>query len=444
MKTRLSVITSAFIASVITSPLTQAANGCLTAPEAKATNIYFANGVGNTQADALLSLAYIKNAYRFSLDDRAEESYSFDTAYNYTQGSISDVIQVLKQKKNELGLTGIDAEPLFWLLLKGKNDLNFIRLALSEIAPSFAPDKVTEPVLEALYLTMADANAEIIADRDRVNAEHVSTYSADLLAGKRVIIFAHSQGNLFTNEAVRNIMLSDSGTPEQTDSIGVINIATPANSVVNQSPYVTAHDDAVISLISAIQPVLPSNIDNDPGVLGDDRDRLNHSFISGYFNPDLPSRAVIDDSLWDYVDSLPYPEVQAGEGAIRASLTWGENSDVDLHAIEPNGEHVYYANYQGQSGTLDVDNRVGKGPENYVVACEDIEIGTYKIGVNYYSGNTPQEATITLFLGNNESVTPQKIRLESARGYSGDSDPAILYRINVDTDEEGSIVYTVE
>lgn len=44
-------------------------------------------------------------------------------------------------------------------------------------------------------------------------------------------------------------------------------------------------------------------------------------------------------------------------------MTWGESPDVDLHAFEPNGSHVYYDNRVGLSGHLDHHDRDGYGPE---------------------------------------------------------------------------------
>lgn len=445
MKTKLSLTASALLTALLSTPIAQAANGCLTAPDENITKIYFANGVANTEADALHSLAYIKSAYRWDLADRDDERYEFNTAYNYTQGAVADIIQVFKQKKDEVGLEGINAEQLLWLIWRQKTSVDFVKSAIRAMTdipnPDAIADRIDESVLAELFLTIEEKEAAVISDRERVNAAHESTYNADLISGKRVIVFAHSQGNLFTNEAVRTVIL---GKPERAKSIGVVNIATPANSVVNQSPYVTAHDDRVIDALRVLQPVLESNLDNDLGLMDDNRDWLNHSFLPGYFDQELPSRAVIDDAFWSYVDNLPYPGIEAGEGAIRASLTWGEQKDVDLHAFEPNGSHVYYVNTTGVSGKLDVDDRSQYGPENYVVACEDVELGTYEIGLNYFAGSAPANAKISIFLGNNETVTPKTVTLSEPLGRSGDANPQILFRVNVSEDESGQITYDVE
>lgn len=307
--------------------------------------------------------------------------------------------------------------------------------------PEFEASLFTRATIALLREVIKEEMVKAIPDQLHTEAVHSAYYKADLIAGKRVIVIAHSQGNLFTNEAIRSVILSES---DRSDSIGMIGVASPAASRVNQSPYFTAHDDVIINGLRLLRNVLPSNIDNDPGITNDNRNWSNHSFISSYFSSELVSRSRIDEEFWRYIDELPYPEVKAGVGAIRASLTWGAGGDVDLHTFEPNGDHVYYGNKQGQSGELDVDDRNGYGPENYVVGCESVELGTYEIGVNYYSGQTPKTATISLFLGNYETITPRSIQLDLPEGGSGDDNPSILFRVNVEADEEGSIVYTVE
>ena len=79
------------------------------------------------------------------------------------------------------------------------------------------------------------------------------------------------------------------------------------------------------------------------------------------------------------------------EFVFRVTLTWnmGGGSDIDLYTRDPSGDVSYYSNKAINSGSLDVDNTSGFGPENFTCywdAGEGVpEDGTYEIGVNYYS-----------------------------------------------------------
>lgn len=70
--------------------------------------------------------------------------------------------------------------------------------------------------------------------------------------------------------------------------------------------------------------------------------------------------------------------------ALRASLAWFNTDDLDIHAIEPNGSHIYYGNKQDR---LDVDMNVGDPVRD---AVENIRWpwlavdGKYRIYVNNF------------------------------------------------------------
>lgn len=66
------------------------------------------------------------------------------------------------------------------------------------------------------------------------------------------------------------------------------------------------------------------------------------------------------------------------------TLTWDEGySDVDLHIVGPNGDHVYYGPDKGANGELDYDERNGWGPEHFI--SQKPLVGVYKFYVNLFS-----------------------------------------------------------
>jgi hypothetical protein len=85
-------------------------------------------------------------------------------------------------------------------------------------------------------------------------------------------------------------------------------------------------------------------------------------------------------------------------GDMQVTLTWNSTADIDLHVIEPNGSHVYYANKNGTTARLDVDDTNGYGPENIYVSPGNAASGTYQVYVVHYSGSVPTTSTVTIRL----------------------------------------------
>lgn len=76
--------------------------------------------------------------------------------------------------------------------------------------------------------------------------------------------------------------------------------------------------------------------------------------------------------------------LKTGIGALKATLTWSFYADIDLHAYEPSGSHIYYADKNSPTGYLDFDNiRGGNGAiEN--IYWQSPEPGTYKFYIDYF------------------------------------------------------------
>ncbi|MDR1581604.1 MAG: DUF2135 domain-containing protein, partial [Synergistaceae bacterium] len=70
---------------------------------------------------------------------------------------------------------------------------------------------------------------------------------------------------------------------------------------------------------------------------------------------------------------------------LRVVLTWDtDNTDIDLHVTDPNGEEAFYGaplSYQG--GRVSPDNTVGYGPEEY--SLKKAKPGVYRVEVNFYA-----------------------------------------------------------
>lgn len=76
-------------------------------------------------------------------------------------------------------------------------------------------------------------------------------------------------------------------------------------------------------------------------------------------------------------------------------LEWNtDNTDVDLHVIEPSGEECFYSHRKTKSGgTITQDVTTGYGPEMYTI--ENAKKGIYEVKVKYFSSDQNRLSTRT-------------------------------------------------
>jgi hypothetical protein len=256
----------------------------------KVTDVYFVNGVWNSAKDAEHSAELLNIAYREKLGDSYKnEVFLFDYAYNYSEGLINDMLEVIAQKVQESG----DPDIL---------DITPFEILLTILSSGNAIGNI---VLEQI----AEEIAVMIAKHDEASnlSEMLARFNGSLSEGRRVILVAHSQGNLFATQAMELYNLTD-----LKDSIGMIGVASPASHLAanSHSSYWTAHDDRVINALRLFSNnVLLSNIDNDPGgIIFDGRGMSNHNFKIGYFTDNLSSYAKIEQDFFDLANYLKFPK----------------------------------------------------------------------------------------------------------------------------------------
>jgi hypothetical protein len=201
--------------------------------------IYFANGVGNELEEARIS----RDALTVALGMQGND---FGLAYNPNEFWLIQLLQLYQQRKNE--------SDEFWYWLRHLDG-----------APQWFHDD---------YASKAGRFLNQTVQGDPALQEHIRQYLADLNAGKKVVIVAHSQGNFYANNAIRNFHLS---YPQYLNSIGVVSVANPANSVQDGGPYTTNPDDFVINLVRYAYPdTLVGNVSSS------DITWTNHEFIEAY------------------------------------------------------------------------------------------------------------------------------------------------------------------
>ena len=89
------------------------------------------------------------------------------------------------------------------------------------------------------------------------------------------------------------------------------------------------------------------------------------------------------------------PAAPAMDGAFRRDLpldlrimmSWDtDETDVDIHVLEPDGEEAFYRNRRtSKGGFVSEDVTTGYGPEEYL--CKDAQKGKYRILANYFASH---------------------------------------------------------
>ncbi|MGK2905990.1 MAG: YfaP family protein [Desulfuromonadales bacterium] len=371
------------------------------------TYVFYGNGMFNNQNVADKSLVELDDKVRIA-GNLSDDEWAFELSYNHDEGLYS-LFEVYRQSMG-------DQAAAFWRWLGS-----------SEVAPDWFQSAARE------IATSYDL-AESLIDADL--RRHVQRYESLLMEGNRILVVAHSQGNLYANSAYANLA---AGGRTSMDAFGIVSVATPATHVAGNGPYYTLNYDLVISAVQMALPgTLPGNVVNTVS----DRDWAHHSFIDSYLSGDQTGPLIVNSAL-NNANALSWPEPQVGNGPISVTLTWGAEPDVDLHVYEPDGTHVYYGNRLGSSGYLDRDDISAFGPEHYyVVDCETLAAGTYRVGVNYFWGRAPETAHVQIKAG--DIVRDYSIGLPSPEGSAGNSNPEAVASIKVIGDADAGYEFNVE
>jgi hypothetical protein len=378
----------------------------------KETAVFFGNGINTPKTKAHDSKKTLKQRLKVALFPEEFAMLSFDLAYNDTDGKIRDLFESTIQ-----GLTR-DASR-FWRILFGQD---------------FMPDFFRDTLL--LIATGVDATALVTTDSLQ---EHVALYKDAISSGKRVLLVAHSQGNFFGNQAYE---LLDDYKQRNFDMVAVAN---PDSTVLRDdsfnAPYTTLVNDEVIQAIIAVKLLLPFKPmePNEMNNFNSD-DPLQHKFVETYMVEHSNSlNRVLVDILYS-LDTLSTPLDSETGDMITVAISWHGTPDMDLHVFEPNRTHVYYENRYGLSGTLNHDSRDG-GTEAYTVdSCENLEVGRYRIGLDYFEGDIPVVVTMQIRAG--EVLQDFEFSLLSEM-FGNPDYPKMYAEISVDIEEDSTISFAV-
>ena len=400
--------------------------------ETRGYTIGFFNGVWNTQVQAQESLDELKsmigNAY-------ASSPVRFELFYNQSGLEIDgatraqDLAETFIQRAKEFDSTGELGKRFEYLWEAASGETSF----WNKVTNVFS---AAGQALEAIYTSfmtklVAGLSAMLSNPPTKVDyAEHRSKIDTLALEGQKLLLMAHSQGNLFVNPAY-----DYARSRYATNSVSTLHIA-PA-SMTLRGNHVLADIDHVINALRAFgSHSVPSNNLILPK---SNKDRSGHMLLQTYLDASRAGRHHIQQLSLQSLASLESPEAKAQPGFFTTTLTWDGEGDVDIHMLEPGGTHVYYLNMEGSAGTLDVDNRVANGPEHYYASCDSsrLQAGIYDIRVNNFKG-PERKATVQVNFANGGQPLTRIIDTGPQRGRLGDPDPLPVARISVQRDDSGN------
>ncbi len=265
----------------------------------KETTVFFVNGVFNDCEQAGESLAALTSAASASLPSTEYTDAEFVLACNKTFSYVVDLWVAVKQRL--------------------ENDFERFYRYLSNVEPM--PDFMQEAYAQIAAGVNVDA---LITSPTTLN--HIALYKRKILEGRKVVLVAHSQGNLYANRAWDNV------TSTEQRSLGIVSVGNPDTKVADGRPYTTLTNDIIIRPIPF---ALPANTSNGGFTFAD---VTGHQFVSSYLAAGSNSRTRILGHLRNAIETLESPTAGAGDGVITVTLNWGSQPDVDLHVFEPDGD----------------------------------------------------------------------------------------------------------
>ncbi len=232
------------------------------------TDIYFGNGVWNDKAGAEAGkikleeklLKYFKNNPSIDIQKYLPIGLSF----NWTGASSDGQLSITSQATDLL-------ETIFQLRDSGPIDnsklYKFVKLLVT---------------IDNLHPLKELMNKAIEAHIVGINAGNlikmIENYEAlSLIKGHKILLVAHSQGNLFGNEVWDNLL-----TQEYKDNFKMVSVGTPADKVLDKEvPYTTLKCDQVINKNFLLQGGIPNHLIGKTECTGVE-DTSGHKFVESY------------------------------------------------------------------------------------------------------------------------------------------------------------------
>jgi formylglycine-generating enzyme required for sulfatase activity len=276
----------------------------------------FFNGINTTIDGAGLGLVAVralmqeKNIVTAGAPDtKNDEPVHYDLFYNNTYGFWKDIAEVYTQKSHEIDSSG-----------KLENEMTLLWEFIDEVEATRSEytllSKFVSPLAD-LSRQIADSCSKLLANVMKDKMEYPENLAADYKKHNakmdeyatqhmKFLLIAHSQGNLFVNQAYDYILPQMSSS-----SVKVIHVA-PATATV-RGAYVLFNFDIVISTLrNMIADVTAPNVkfeDYYPGQVRVANDPLGHGFTEEYLAPTWSVIYEIDPNTAYSVENFGYTKI---------------------------------------------------------------------------------------------------------------------------------------
>jgi len=295
--------------SVLKNTQTQARSETLVCKEAGVGFGYF-NGVSNTVKVAGVSLQELKKIH--DLKSAKGDEITYELFYNTTEGKLKDALETFEQLSREEGSSLLERLELFHGAMQGGDDW------WEEIVVAIPEEK---GVLDKFVARLEELVVTHLANfiKNFPTMKNYETHRAQIndwaRKGKKMLFVAHSQGNLFANEAYDYAL-----TKTKAESVQVVHIA-PVSTRLKSDKYTLADGDRVINGLRRFGNVfnatdeIPVFLKRHPGV-GGRIDPLGHNLLAIYINQKLDISRSVKGHINKALDTLeaPYPDAECCVG----------------------------------------------------------------------------------------------------------------------------------
>lgn len=371
----------------------------------------FFNGVMTSKKLALDNLAKLKFINKSVAPNGDQIEY--ELMYNYSNG-LEDFAETFEQRFKEEVLLKDRWELFFQTLNDQGSWWNNIVNGVPELiidANNWRKISETKTIKNLLSLISTPPTQQNYQ-------EH--RFKIDMWAsqGKKLLFVAHSQGNLFANEAYR---YATKNKNLSTDSVKVIHIA-PASPTTN-GPHILADQDLVINglrlngTVPSVTHLIPiyKPFGNNAG-----RDFMGHGLIETYLNPAFGMYSTIKDDINQALNSLKAPNAQGGIGFFTATVTTDFYDAIEIHVFEPSGNHVFSFTPQGLSGYLNQAwMPYSTRSQTYVASCDKTRLATgiYHISLGNYNFAEHKHATLQISSNTDGVLATQAVTMGDGQSY---------------------------